>query len=342
MAEQILLSRLAELLGLTLQGDDMPVYGVNTLEKAGPGDLSFLGNPKYAHLLPQTGAGAVIVSPEHASQVKRALISQNPYPDFARAVAMFARPQGSFSGISPLAFVDESARLGAEVTVYPFAFVGPRAEIGDKSVLFPGVYVGEDCTLGPNCTLYPNAVLMAGVCMGSGCVLQAGAVLGSDGFGFVRTPAGIQKIPQVGNVQLGDRVEVGANTTVDRAALASTSIGNGTCLDNLVQVGHNVTMGKDCLIISQVGISGSTRLGDNVTLAGQVGLAGHLNIGNDVTIGPQSGVAKDIEDGLTVGGSPAVERGTYMRTLSLMPRFPEIFKRLSQLEKELAELKGKA
>ena len=179
---------------------------------------------------------------------------------------------------------------------------------------------------------------MAGVVMGDDCVLQPGAVLGGEGFGFVRAPEGIRKIPQIGRVVLGYRVEVGANSAVDRAALSVTGIGDGTCLDNLVQVGHNVRIGKDCMLVAQVGVSGSTRIGDNVTMAGQAGVAGHLNIGSNVTIGPQAGVARDIADDLVVGGTPTVDHLTYLRTLAVMPRLPELFRRVAGLEKEMARL----
>lgn len=334
------LSRIAELLGLRLQGEDMDVTGVNTLEEAGPTEVSFLANPKYAGQLAHTRAGAVIVRPEHAAEAARALISDDPYPAFARTIALFAVPQGEFSGISPLASIHPEAELGEGCTVYPFVYIGPRARLGEGCTLFPGCYVGEDCALGRGCTLYSNAVIMAGTRLGEACVLQPGAVIGAEGFGFVRTPEGIRKIPQIGHVHMGDRVEVGANSAVDRAALSATVLDDGTCLDNLVQVGHNVRLGKDCLIVSQVGISGSTHVGDNVTMAGQVGVAGHLRIGDGVTIGPQAGVAKDIPAGQTVGGTPTVDYSTYLRTLSLMPRFPELFKRLSKVEKELEALRA--
>lgn len=339
-ARTLRLSRIADQLGLRLQGEDMDVTGVNTLDDAGPDELSFLANPKYAPRLAETRAGAVIVRPEHAHEVTRALIADEPYPAFARAVALFASPQGEFAGVSPLASIHPDAVLGEDCDVAPFAHIAARARLGRGCRIFPGVYVGEDCELGEGCILYPNAVLMAGTRLGRDCVLQPGAVLGAEGFGFARTPEGIHKVPQIGRVMAGDRVEVGANSAVDRAALSATVIGDGTCIDNLVQVGHNVRLGRDCLIVSQVGISGSTHVGDNVTMAGQVGVAGHLSIGSGVTIGPQAGVAKDIPEGQTVGGTPTVDYGTYLRTLSLMPRFPELFKRLSRLEKELEKLTG--
>ena len=333
-------SRIAEQLGLALRGEDLEITGINTLENAGPNDISFLANPKYAQFLSATRAGAVIVSEEHADKVGTALVSTNPYFDFARAVGFFAKPQGGFSGISEQSFVDRDAVLGDAVTVYPFAFVGPRARIGAKCTLFPGCYVGEDCDVGAGSVLFPNAVLMAGTVLGAGCIVHAGAVLGADGFGFVRTPLGIQKIPQIGTVGVGDDVEIGANAAIDRAVLGVTQIGDGTKIDNLVQLGHNVVVGKECFIVSQVGVSGSTKIGDKSTLAGQVGVAGHLTIGSNVTIGPQSGVAKDIPDNTTCGGSPCVDGKTFLRTLSVMPKLPDMHKRLGKLEDEINALKA--
>lgn len=333
------LSEIAGLLGLELRGEDREVSGVNTLEAAGPDEISFLANPRYMGQLSTTRAGAVIVAAEHAQDVPVALVSANPYFDFGRTLALFARKQGSFEGVSEQAVVHPEAVVGEGCTVYPHVYIGPRARIGAGTVLFPGCYIGEDCVVGGGCTLYPNVVLMAGVEIGDDCILHAGVVLGADGFGFARTEFGIQKIPQVGTVRIGSDVEIGANTTIDRSVLGVTTVGDGTKIDNLVMLGHNVEMGRNCLIVSQVGISGSTKVGDDVTMAGQVGVAGHLSIGSGVTIGPKSGVAKDIPAGETVGGAPAVDKSTYMRTLTVMPKLPDMYKRLGKLEKELAELK---
>lgn len=336
------LSAIAKALGATLRSDDDPeIRAVNTLDAAGPGEISFLANPKYAPKLAGTQADAVIVSAQHADAVRRAVISENPYMDFGRTLGLFAVRQGSMSGVSGQAFVHPDAVLGKDVTVYPFAFIGPRTQIGDRVTVYPGVYIGEDCTVGNDTTIYPNAVLMARTAVGNDCIINPGAVLGADGFGFTRTPVGIMKIPQTGSVAIGNDVEIGANTTVDRAVLAKTTIGDGTKVDNLVQVAHNVVVGKETFLVSQVGIAGSTQVGDHCTLAGQVGVSGHLTIGNDVTIGPQSGVVQNIESGQVVGGSPTVPQNIFMRTLALMPRFPELFKRISRLEKELAALKDR-
>ena len=335
-------AQVAQTLGRELRGPDRDIAGPGTLEDAGPENISFLANPKYVSQLSETAAGTIIV---HADQADKAphgatlIVSPNPYLDFARVLVMFMKPQGEFRGISPDARIAPDAVLGKDCTVYPFVFIGPRAKIGDRTVLFPGVYVGEDCELGEDIIVYPNAVFMAGTRIGANTIIHAGVVLGADGFGFVPGAGGIEKIPQVGIVSIGKSVEIGANSTIDRAALGETRVGDGTKIDNLVQLGHNVRMGKDCLIVSQVGISGSTHVGDRVTMAGQVGISGHLHIGSGATIGPKSGVARDIPENETVGGAPAVERGTYMRTLALMPKFPDMYKRLGQLEKELAKLK---
>ena len=333
------LAKIAQTLGLRLKGDDREVTGINTLEAAGPDEISFLANAKYARFLPHTKACAVIVMEEHADEVPRALISENPYVDFGRAVALFAKPQGSFSKTSDSSFIHSAAVVEDGCTVYPFVYIGPRAHISTGAVLFPGCYVGEDCSIGQGCILYPNAVLMAGTVLGKNCVVHPGVVLGADGFGFIREAAGVQKIPQIGTVRIGDNVEIGANSTVDRAVLGSTQVGDDTKIDNLVQLGHNVTVGRRCFLVSQVGISGSTKVGDDVTMAGQVGVAGHLTIGNGVTIGPKSGVAKDIADGVTCGGAPVVEGRTYLRTLAVMPKLPDMYKRIGQLEQELADLR---
>ena len=334
------LSGIAQTLGMRLKGEDREVSGINTLEAAGPDEISFLANPKYAQYLSMTRACAVIVSEEHAGELQTALISESPYRDFGRAAALFATPQGSFEGLSSQAFIHPEAAMGKDVTIYPFAFVGARAKVGDGSHIFPGVYLGEDCEVGEGCVLYPNSVLMAGTVLGKNCVLHAGVVLGADGFGFARSGAGIQKIPQIGVTRIGDEVEIGANSCVDRAALGATAVGDRTKIDNLVQIGHNVSLGRECFIVSQVGISGSTKVGDAVTMAGQVGVAGHLSIGNNVTIGPQSGVGKDIAEGVTCGGSPCVDGRTFMRTLAVMPKLPDMYKRLNALEDELAKLKA--
>ncbi len=336
---RIRLSSLAERLGLEFKGEDREIAGVGTLESAGPEELSFLADPGYAGLLESTAAAAVILEQRYAHKVRAALLSKNPYLDFARALNLFAKPQGCLAGQSELAYVHASARVHPEAVVYPFVFIGSGAEIGSGATLFPGCYVGERCLVGPDCILYPRVTLMAGTILGTGVIIHSGAVLGADGFGFAQSDTGREKIPQMGKVVVEDFVEIGANTTIDRATLDKTLIGKGTKIDNLVQVGHNVTVGQGCILVSQVGISGSARLGKGVVMAGQVGVADHVTIGDNVIIGAKSGVAKDIPDGKVMGGVPAMERGTYLRSLALAPKLPELARRVAKLERELFGLK---
>ncbi|MDR2123420.1 MAG: UDP-3-O-(3-hydroxymyristoyl)glucosamine N-acyltransferase [Desulfovibrio sp.] len=333
------LSELASTFGLALIGEDREFTGLNTLEDASETEVSFLANPRYRHLLGTTRACAVILAREYAAGARCALVSGAPYHDFARIASLFTRRESGFTGISPAAVIHPEARLGAGCTVHPHAHIGARSSIGAGCEIFPGVYVGEDCRIGDDSVLYPNAVVLSGTEMGARCVLRPGAVLGSDGFGFVRAGGEMLTVPQTGVVRLADGVDVGANSCIDRATLGATRIGADSKLDNLVQIGHNVRAGEQCLIISQVGIAGSVRIGDRVTIAGQAGIAGHIRIGDDVTVGPQSGVPSDIPSGVRGGGSPFMDGGAFMRVVSLLPRLPELHRQVRRLEKELADVK---
>ncbi|MBN2141281.1 MAG: UDP-3-O-(3-hydroxymyristoyl)glucosamine N-acyltransferase [Desulfovibrionaceae bacterium] len=338
----MLLSELAARFGLTLKGGDKEIDGVNVLEKAGPSELSFFINPRYAHLLDSTEAGAVLVGEAHAALVPTALVSANVYLDLARLVSVFAKPKGDFSGISELAFVHDQAEVSDRATVYPFAYIGARCVLGPGVVVFPGCYVGEDCVLGEDCLLYPNVVLMSGTRLGRNVIIQPGAVIGGDGFGFAQGPAGHVKIPQVGVVEIGDDVEIGANSAVDRASLDVTRIGPGTKMDNLVQVAHNVRVGANCLLIAQCGIAGSSRLGDNVVVAGQAGIKDNVTLGDNVMVAAQAGVGKDLADGSLVGGTPAMEHMVFLKSSAALSRLPELIRRVGRLEKEIERLSGTA
>ncbi len=329
------LAALAQQLGLDYSGDDIEIHGVNTLDKAGPNELSFLANPKYIDLLPSTSAGAVFVTAEFAEKVQRPLVSANPYLDFARAATLFAKPQGSFKGISDQASIDPSASIAPGCTIYPFAYVGAGVSIGRNTTIFSGCYIGENSKIGDQCILYPNVVLMAGTVLGNGVILNPGVVLGSDGFGFAPSPTGLFKIPQLGHTEIGDGVEIGANTTIDRATLGTTKIGSGTKIDNLVMLAHNVEVGNHCIIVAQVGVSGSTKLGDQVTVAGQAGLSGHLKIGSGSVIGPQAGISRSLENGSVVAGTPQLERSTFLRVMAALPKLPELARRVLRLEKKI-------
>jgi len=336
---KIKLSALAEKLGLDHIGEDLEITGVNTLDKAGPDEISFLVNPKYVSELATTRAGCVLTSGPYVEQVERALVSSNVYMDLAKVVNLFAEPQGCLSGQSELAYVHPDAKVDGAATVYPFAFIGAEAVIGPDTVVFPGCYVGERTMIGAGCILYPNAVVMGGLTVGDRVILQPGAVLGGDGYGYAQTPTGHMKIPQIGDVVMENDVEVGANSAIDRAALDSTRIGRGTKIDNLVQIGHNVQIGEHCLIIGQVGIGGSTKVGNGVVLAGQAGVADNADIGDGAMIGAQSGISGKIEPGSKLAGSPVMPAGTFLKAAGVcMPKLPDLFKRVRKLEKELAAL----
>lgn len=336
--------RLSEVAGkvcLTFTGHDLEISGVNTLALAGPGEIAPLLSRSYLPQLASSTAGVVLCEESFAPEGRACLLSPNPKLDWARVVALFARPQGCLQGVSPQAFIHPEAMLGANVTVYPFAFVGARAQLGEGSTLFPGVYVGEDCVLGRNCILYPNVVLMAATVLGDDVMVQAGAVLGSDGYGYAQGPSGHVKIPQVGNVVIGSQVEIGANTAIDRAALDATRLGDGTKVDNLVQIAHNVQTGRHCLIIAQAGLAGSSTIGNGVVMAGQSALRDNISLGDGVQVAAQSGVGHDLPAGALVGGSPAMDIATYLKMSLTLPKLPDLARRVRRLEKALAERQDK-
>lgn len=333
----MLLSEIAALLNLPLHGQDLEILGVNTLADAQNTDLSFLANPKYVPLLASTKAAAIIVS--EALTDRSCLVSANPYLDFVRCVELFATQQGCMANISELAYIHPEARVAPDAIIYPFVFVGKNTCIGKGARIFSGSYIGEDCLIGDNVTIYPNCSLMAGTVVGKNVILHPGVVLGSDGFGFAQDLAGLTKFPQIGRTVIEDNVEIGANTTIDRASLGETHIGPGTKIDNLVQLGHNVRVGRNCILVSQVGIAGSTTLGNEVVLAGQVGLAGHLHIGDKSRIGAKSGVGQDVPAGKDFSGIPAMPHGSFLRVMAVMPKLPKMHNRITKLEKELAALK---
>jgi UDP-3-O-[3-hydroxymyristoyl] glucosamine N-acyltransferase len=331
------LRELAERLGCELLGDGgAEIRGVAGLEQAGPGDLAFLANPKYAAQLAGTKASAVVVAPGQEAPVPR-LVAKNPYLAFARAVGLLCPPARPDAGIDPAARVDPTAVLGAEVHVGAFAVVGPRARVGARTVLRPHVVLYEDVSVGEDCLLHSGVQVRERCRIGDRVVVQNGAVIGGDGFGFARDDDGrYHKFPQIGSVVIEDDVEIGALTAIDRAALGETRIGRGTKLDNLVQVGHSVRIGRDSVLAGQVGIAGSTTVGDRVTLAGQVGVAGHLTIGDGVVATAQTGIPSSIEGGKVVSGYPAIDNRAWLRSSAVFAKLPELQRRVRELEARLA------
>ena len=282
------------------------ISGVASLTQANGDQLSFLSNRKYAADLAATKAGAVLVPKNLEGTDDRWIRVDDPYFALARIMTRWFSNRPLPRGISPKAVVAPSAKLGANVSLGHFAIVGDDVVIGNNVAIFQGVSIEAGSTIGNDCIIYPNAVIYDGTRIGNRCIIHSGVVIGSDGYGFAAHEGKHHKIPQIGIVRIEDDVEIGAGTTIDRAALGETVIGEGTKIDNLVQIGHNVKIGKHCLLVSQVGIAGSTELGDYVAVAGQSGFSGHLKIGNRVQVAAKSAVLDDVPDDAKVMGSPAV------------------------------------
>jgi len=329
------LSDLAARIGAAVVGGgDVVVSGIAPIEEAGPGQVTFLANPKYLRFAKDSRASAIIAREPVPGAQAAFLISDNPYYAFACAVETFHPPARPAPGISDRAAVEPSSRLGTDVTVSPFVAIGEGAEVGDRTVLFPGVCVGKGVSIGSDCIVYPNVVLYHGVKVGARVILHAGCVIGSDGFGFAPTAEGFRKIPQVGTVEIEDDVEIGANTTIDRATLGVTRVCRGAKLDNLIQVAHNVVIGSGTAIAAQAGISGSTRIGSRVMIGGQAGLAGHLEVEDGMVLGAKCGVPDSLRASVSRvwSGIPAMPHPTWLRMSILLPKLPELFRRVKRLE----------
>ena len=336
------LSKIAQLLQAELIGDrDIEITGLAPIEKAMPGEITFISNVKYKRYLHTTKASAAIVPLDIVSAPISLIKTENPYLAYAQVAKLFYKWPYEFKGISPKAFIGQDVQLGKGVSVYPLAYIDNEAQIGSDSIIFPGVYIGPRVKIGRKTIIYANAAILADCEIGNRVIIHSGAVIGSDGFGFVSNVDGKHiKIPQLGTVQIEDDVEIGANTTIDRAALGKTLIKKGTKIDNLVQIAHNVQIGEDSLIIAQVGIAGSTKIGNKVTLAGQVGVVGHVHIGNQAKVGAKTGVAKSVPSAAIVAsGVPAMPYQTYLKTMAALPKLPELLKKIKLLEKELSTLK---
>jgi UDP-3-O-[3-hydroxymyristoyl] glucosamine N-acyltransferase len=342
------LAELAARVGGEVAGDGgLLIEGVAPLEEATPAHISFFSNKKYRQAFEASRAGAVVVEPGVEAPGGRTLLRvRNAYLAFAKIATLFHPPREALPEVAPGAVIHPTARVHAGAQVMPLASVGPGAEVGARSILFPGVHVCEGARIGEDCLLYPNVVVRERCVIGNRVILQPGCVIGADGFGFAFDPEGEGKgprhfkVPQTGVVVVEDDVEIGANTCVDRATLGVTRIGRGTKIDNLVMIAHNVEVGPLCLLVSQVGISGSTKLGMGVVAAGQVGIVGHLEIGAGVKIGAQSGVINDVGAGETVAGSPAGPHALWLKNMASLNHLAEMRKELRELRKELDRLRA--
>jgi len=304
---------------------DIEITGLNGIEQAGPGELTFVSNPKYASAARTTRASAVIVSDEFPAIPAAMLRAKNPYLTFAHALELFHPLTQYAAGVHPTSVVDASARIGAGAHIGPYVVVGEGVSIGANAVLLAHVVIYRGAQIGDNFFAHAHAIVRENCRIGNNVLLQNGVVIGGDGFGFAKTAEGKwHKIPQAAPVVIEDDVEVQANSCIDRASVGETRIGRGVKIDNLVQVGHGSHVGEDALLCSQVGLAGSSNIGNRVILTGQVGVVGHCKVGDDAIVTPQSGVAGDIPAGALVSGAPAVDHKAWLKYSAILPRLPEI------------------
>lgn len=335
------LSDIAIRLDCELHGDgDIDVSGLQPVDEAGPHDLTFVSNKKYFAKLPNTRAAAVILLTDAPPVSLPSLRTDNPESAVATVLGWFSPAYTPPEGIHPTAVIAESARIGAHASVGPYAVIGDRVEIGAHARLFAHVVVYPDVRIGDHFTAHAGAVVRERVMIGNRVILQSGVVVGGDGFGYVPLPDGsIVAKPQAGTVELQDAVEIGANTTVDRATTGTTRIRTAAKIDNLVQIGHGSDVGRAAFVCAQVGLAGSTTLGDRVQLGGQVGVAGHLTVGENSRVVAQSGIPNDVPANSVIGGYPAVNVLSWRRTSAALPKLPALLRRVRKLEQELAALK---
>lgn len=330
------LDELAARIGCELQGDGgIEVGRVATLDDAQPGDVTFLSNPRYARTLPRTRASAVIVSAAFEGALPAAALrAADPYLALARALEIFAPPRREEAGIHPTALVHPTARLGPDASVGAYAVIGAGTRVGARARIGPHVVVGPATEIGDDFVAHAHVSVRERVRIGHRVTIQDGAIIGSDGFGYAVTPEGTaHKMPQTGTVILEDDVEVGANTTIDRATVGATRICRGAKIDNLVMVAHGCEIGEGCFLAAQVGLAGSTTLGRFVQLGGQVGVAGHLSIGDFSRVSAKSGVPNDVPAGKTIGGYPAADIAQWRRQSAALARLPELLQRVRRLER---------
>lgn len=333
------LNELAELIGGTVVGDgSVEIYRVAAIDSAQPGEITFLANLKYLPLLQTTQASAVMVKPGVDAPGVSLLVCPNPYLAFAKILTALHVTKPEYRGIMEGAFVDPEAKIAEGVTIYPGCVIGKAVTVGSGTTLYPGVLLYDNVVVGEDCLIHAGTVVREGCRIGNRVIVQPKAVIGSDGFGFAPDGSGYFKIPQVGIVVIEDDVEIGANACLDRAAMGVTCIGRGSKLDNMVQIGHNVKIGEDSIIVAQVGIAGSTEIGKHCTLGGQAGVAGHLKIGDNTMVGGQSGIAGNLPNGGVFSGSPAIPHRDWLRASMTFAKLPEMRKELNRLKKHVEEL----
>lgn len=335
---ELSLKAIARHVGGSLSGPDRKVRSVKPLEEASEEDLSFLTLPKYLSLLESTRAGGVLVSPGVTSDRLSLVVVERPYVALAKVMPLLHPPRRPSPGIHPTSVVEMDCTLGRDISIGAFANVGRGCRIGRGTVLSAGVILGQEVQVGEDCLIHPGVRILDRCVVGNRVVIHAGTVIGSDGFGFAEEGGAHLKIPQIGIVALEDDVELGANVTVDRATFGTTWIRKGTKIDNLVQVGHNCDIGENCILVAQVGLSGSVRVGRGSVFAGQSGSVGHIQIGRGVRVGAKSAVTGDLPDEAFVIGHPARDHREWKKSQAGLGRLPELRKRVAELERRVEKL----
>lgn len=331
---EITAKELAALLGGAVVGNpEATVCDFAKIEEAGPGELSFISNPKYSHYASTTGATVLLVAKnfQEPEDLKCTLVKvDDPYASLARLMSIAEAQNPQPKGIETPVSVGEGTELPEDIYLGAFSYIGKNVKIGAGAMIYPQVYIGDNCVIGEGTTLHPGVKVYKGCKIGSNCIIHAGAVIGADGFGFAPVDGHFEKIPQMGGVVIEDNVEIGANTTIDRATFGNTVIGAGTKLDNLIQIAHNVRVGSNNVFAAQVGVAGSTRIGDRNKVGGQCGFAGHIAIGNDNEFGAQSGIHANVGDKKRMIGYPAVDAMQFAKNAVNMKRIAEFLKAQKQ------------
>lgn len=326
--------------GIVIGNGGAIIEDVKGLAEAGKSDITFAVDP-YTEYLPKVHAGAVIVEKEMPAGDNTLIVVDHPRMAFSQLLVLFHPRQSIASGIHPAAIIDESAVVGDNTAVMAYAVIGKNVKIGKDCIIYPSVFIGDNVVIGDGTTIYPGAVIHENCMLGQRNVIRSHAVIGGEGFGFATKDGKHTRIPQIGNVEIGDDVEIGACTCIDNATLGSTKVARGTKIDNLVHLGHNVEIGEDCFLIAQTGIAGSTKAGNHVIFAGQTGCTGHITIGDNTIFAGKTGITGNIKGGQTYAGFPARPHMEWSRTQIYLKRLPELAKTIKALEKKIAELEKK-
>lgn len=336
---------IAKVLSGIIEGNpDVKVNNFSKIEEGKPGTLSFLANPKYEHYIYDTNASIVLVNhsftPSKPLPLNTTIIKvENAYSSLAVLMNMVENAKGNKTGIASTAFISETAVIGEGCYVGNFSYIGEHVTIGRNCKIYPQAYIGDHVSIGDYTVVYPHVTIYSDCHIGKSCIFHAGSVVGADGFGFAPEGDIYKKIPQLGNVIIEDDVEVGANTTIDRAVMDSTIIRKGVKLDNLVQIGHNVEVGDNTVMAAQVGIAGSVKVGKHCMLGGQAGLAGHIKIADNVSLGAQSGVISNVKEGQALLGAPAIDAKLFFRSSAVFGKLPDIYRTIGELQREIELLK---